>query len=206
MCCLDDFLCRIWFYGSIGLIKGALLAPLLIAITAPSAFVLAVLLLPHDVVYSFYTVAVTNRIGPNLKVAAMLLLPLPLCAWPFIVLAGTVAGWLVYGVFGQVLEAVSKKGPCTLSRAGEMVGEAFTFIGDFYDFNSNSVFCYLADLRKPSDAAAFDVGFFQMLIGLLQGIICVVLEVAAYACLGAVKLPFVILRCEWFLVSLSTKD
>jgi hypothetical protein len=195
-CCITPEICHLWVKGVVGLIKGVLLTPLLIVITAPSTFILAVLLLPHDIFYSFYTLAVTNRIGPNLKVAAMLLLPLPLCAWPLFVLVGTVAGWLVYGLFGQILED-----RCSLEQAGAMLGNTSTFIVDFYDFNTKSVFEYLADCRRRSEGAPFDIGICQILVSLLQGTVCVVVETATYACLGALKLPFVMLRCEWFLVS-----
>jgi hypothetical protein len=69
---------------------------------------IAILLLPHDIYFTYYTILKTEFIGKNLKSLAMLLLPFPLISWPPFVLASSLIYSVLYSIFFQVYITIDK--------------------------------------------------------------------------------------------------
>ena len=55
-------------------------------------------MVPHDIFYTYYTVLATKSIGPNLKLFAILLLPVPLLTWPPLVCFSSIFFGAFYGI------------------------------------------------------------------------------------------------------------
>jgi hypothetical protein len=81
-------LCRLPYALLIGLAAGVCMSPIGVFHALANA-VIAVVWLPHDVFLTYRAVLKTGMIGTNLKVLAMLLLPIALVAWPAFVLLVT---------------------------------------------------------------------------------------------------------------------
>ena len=92
LCCCG---CLPW----IALIKIILISPITTIIIFPSCIVISIIMLPHDIVYTYYTVLATKKYGPNLKFLGVLLLWAPLIAWPIMVAIGSLFFGLGLGVY-----------------------------------------------------------------------------------------------------------
>lgn len=80
----------------LALVKGVLLlVPVLVCCWVPCT-VIAVICVPHDIFYTYFSILKTQRLGRNVKTLALLLLPIPLVLWPVIVCTTSFAGqWIL---------------------------------------------------------------------------------------------------------------
>ena len=69
----------------------------------PITFI-AIILLPHDIVLTYYFVYKTLLIGPNLKLLPILLLPVPLMLWPGLLCVSSFLFGFFYGFGFPILE------------------------------------------------------------------------------------------------------
>ena len=68
----------ITFFINLSILQGVVITPLLVVITFTPVIIVSVALIPVHAFHSYMTIVVTPRLGPNLKILGLLLLPLPL--------------------------------------------------------------------------------------------------------------------------------
>jgi len=173
----------------IGLIKGAILCvPILIIHFIPCTLI-ALVLLPHDIFYTYYTILATKKLGRNIKVLAVLLLPLPLFLWPPCVLLLTIIIGGGMGLFYPVYLTFDDD-VHVLGGWIETFTRAFKNVKEFYDFDTNSYFVYLDEFRNAACDTPFDIKIIEIFIGLIIAIFGVIIDGISITLLAILKFPF----------------
>lgn len=175
----------------VGLLKGLLICiPCAIAPTV-ACFVIAIILLPHDIYYTFYTFTITPRLGLTVKFFTLILLPIPLLFWPFFVLFGTCIGAFGYALGGPVVDtfAEDESNVLTAGVAKTVKNCIIRAPVSFWDFNYNSYFSYLDDYRRPlhEGEKPFDVPLYWIPFGLLLTLLGELVALPTAIVLGIVK-------------------
>jgi len=150
----------------IAVIKGFLAAPPCIILTAVPMFIICILYIPHDIIYTLFTILNTPRLGPNIKTLAMLILPIALLLWPpHVLLCGIMMG--LYRAFSETMMRSFDENASLCGGITEALSESLKIVKDFWQFMSDSYFSYLEDFRAPlnSHEAAFDISLSQICIG-----------------------------------------
>ncbi|GAQ81290.1 hypothetical protein KFL_000760190 [Klebsormidium nitens] len=124
----------------------------------------AVALLPHDAVITYWTLVRTRVLGRNVKILALLLLLVPLVAWPFAVLTASVIGGPVLVIFGQVVygDAFQRR-PILLS--------ALECIKDFASWNYDNYFGYLREFRERAVEKPYDISLLHLAECIFAGVL-----------------------------------
>eukprot|EP01084_Bolivina_argentea_P164443 285901_1 len=172
----------------IAIIKIAFISPICTIIIAPSCFVISLIMIPHDIFYTYYTVLATKKWGINMKILAVLLLWAPLIAWPIFVLIGGLLFGIFYGVYWAFSATFDTE--YNLIYGGIYTGwkNAFVHVADFWDFNSNSYFIYLSEFREPlkDGAEPFDISIIQIIVGLFICLIAILIDFPVIALLSII--------------------
>jgi hypothetical protein len=152
-----------------GLIKGCLNVGFAAVFFTVPCFILSIVLLPHDIYYTYKTVIQTRQLGRNLTILAMLLLPVPLMLWPFVVLLGSLIFSVLYGLFRPVYDSFESNDWLLISGFAETYKNLTKYIQEFYVFNCNSYFVYLEEYRvRPlaPGGVPLDISLTQVVVAL----------------------------------------
>lgn len=154
--------------------------------------------------YTYYCVARTKRLGFVLKIAVLLLLPVPLVLWPVIGIGGSLLGGIGYGFFAPLL--------ATFEAVGENVKDKFyhcfadgclptikgtcTVVCDFTDFCFHSYFSYMDELceKVPPEEKPMDVKLAKLPSCLLVILIAVPVDVLLITAVALWKSPYMLFR------------
>jgi len=169
-------------------------------------------MLPHDVFLTYRAVASTGLIGPNLKVLAMLVLPIALVLWPFMVAFGSAIVALIWPI-AVALDATFDSdqnvvfGGCLFDDDGifPAVRNAMNATLDYWHFNYHSVFDYLFEIRTARKETPFDIAILSLIVGTVQAIICSVWLIVISSIVVAIKGAFIILVAYYRLLKEAMK-
>jgi hypothetical protein len=155
----------------------------------------------------------SNRVGPNIKTAAMLLLPIPLLLWPpaviylyntrsLIIILQQVLGisliWAIgVGVFLPTIRTFD--GDYNLWYGGivDVLVSSANYVKKFWNFNSHSYFDYLDQWRSAElkdGEKPFDISVLQILIGVVIGTIGSIVDGIGISIISLAKLLPLIFR------------
>ncbi|KXZ41291.1 hypothetical protein GPECTOR_574g620 [Gonium pectorale] len=173
-------------------------------ITVPSWLASLLLHWPRSFVVTYYTVAVTERLGPNLRVLSLLLLPVPLLAWPLLMAVSCLIFSLGVGFLWPLAATVAVGG----SLDGEKLLEAAIMqpleltrhaASEVWRFSVVSYFSYLDELRRPYFGEPLDVSPLRLLFAAVAALCCSLVSTLAVLILGMLRLPFIMARAlaEW---------
>jgi len=171
-----------------GFFKGLILfVPVLLMHFIACTFI-SILYLPHDIFYSYYTILGTKKLGRNIKVLAILLLPLPLVLWPPAVLFVSILVGLYIGLFYPVYFTLEEE---KLVLGGWIKTFEITFknIKWFYKFDTNSYFTYLEEFRNAECTDPFDIRIIDIFVGIIIASIGVVIDGVAITLIAILKFP-----------------
>ncbi|GIL76015.1 hypothetical protein Vretifemale_5757, partial [Volvox reticuliferus] len=208
-CCILPLLCvgallQSVLLTGVGFLKGAVVLVPVALLTIPSWVFATLLHWPRAFVATYLTVAVTQRLGPNLRTLALVVLPVPLVAWPLATAIASVLFSLGVGFFwplwatvalGSLLEADKLLTTAVL----EPLDLAKTCALEIWKFTDSSYFTYLDELRRPYYGEPLDVSLVRLLIAAVLSLLCSLLGTLAVMLLGIIRLPFIIARAlgEW---------
>lgn len=191
----------------LGLIKGALVAPFTTLLLGVCNTVSCLLMLPHDIVLTYWTLMRTPRLGCNMKILGMLLLPACLAVWPVMVIVASFLGGLGIGLFTPMLATFEDRGNVLVSGMGKAFDWSWHAVVDFAYWNYRSVFQYLQEMRAPYYGRPFDVPILSIFVGLFVAVCGIALCTPLIALLGVIKIIPMIVRAEYELLrSLSKRD
>jgi hypothetical protein len=137
----------------------------------------SVVLLPHDVAITYWTLIRTRLLGRNVKILAALLLLVPLVAWPAVVLAGSVIGGPVLVVLGQLVYGDDFK-------KRNIIFAAFESVRDFAEWNYRSYFGYLREFRERTVEKPFDINVVHLLECIFAGLLGILIDGTLATALG----------------------
>lgn len=132
----------------IGLIKGLLTCIPIAVGSCIGATVIAVIMLPHDVYFTYYTILKANQLGPNITALAMLLLPIPLALWPVLVSICSLVGGLGVGLVYPIVTTFEERSNLFVGGMEDALAHCLSALKNFWKFNSESYFLYLREFRE----------------------------------------------------------
>ncbi|GIL44676.1 hypothetical protein Vafri_2204, partial [Volvox africanus] len=208
-CCILPLVCvgallQSVLLTGVGFLKGAVVLVPVALLTIPSWFLATILHWPRAFVATYLTVAVTQRLGPNLRTLALVVLPVPLVAWPLATAIASVMFSLGVGFFWPLWATVALgsllEGDKLLTTAVlEPLDLAKACALEVWKFNDLKYFTHLDELRRPYYGEPLDVSLVRLLIAAVLSLLCSLLGTLAVLLLGIIRLPFIIARAlgEW---------
>ncbi|XP_073260802.1 uncharacterized membrane protein At3g27390 isoform X2 [Populus alba] len=199
-----SFLPFFFFLLILGLAKAAIIGPIALGIVVIGNSAVIIGLWIAHFLYTYYCVARTRRLGFVLKIAVLLLLPVPLVLWPVIGIGGSLLGGIGYGFFAPLL--------ATFEAVGENVKDKFyhcfadgclptikgtcTVVCDFTDFCFHSYFSYMDELceKVPPEEKPMDVKLAKLPSCLLVILIAVPVDVLLITAVALWKSPYMLFR------------
>ena len=175
----------------IGLIKGLITVVPSTIIHAIPCFLISVILLPHDIYYTYASILRSKKIGPNITVLGMLLLPIPLLLWPECVLIAYFLVGAGYGLFVPIAKTFEEKYNLFCGGIYETLTDGCKNVSEFWHFNYNSYFTYLADFRSyklGEGEKPFDISLIELFIGLVIGTSGAIIDGILFILLTAIKI------------------
>jgi hypothetical protein len=126
---------------------------------------------PTDICFTYYAILKSKKIGPNLTLLAMLLLPIPLLVWPAIVCVVSILVGAGVGFGMPVALTFEEKYNVFFGGMWKTLRTVGKYTRDFIKFNSHSYFTYLRDFRDAEcdEGERLEISFFQLLVSLVMG-------------------------------------
>ncbi|XWS47285.1 hypothetical protein CRYUN_Cryun14cG0139400 [Craigia yunnanensis] len=210
----SGFLAKLWSFVSflpffcllfiLGLLKAAIIGPVVVGIIVTGNSAVVVGLWPAHVLWTYFCVARTKRLGMVLKIVVLVLLVVPLVLWPVVAVVGSLLGGIGYGFFAPVIatfeilgqNAVEKCYHCFADGCWSTIKGSCTVVEDFVDFCFHSYFSYMDELREsmPSDEKPMDVKFSKLPGCLLVGLIGVLVDVPLITAVALWKSPYMLFK------------
>ena len=193
----------------VAVIKAAITIPFALLMHCVPTTLIALLLLPHDIFLTYRALMATNKIGRNLKFGGMLLLPFCLVSWPIMVCFVSCVVAVFYplclamaGTFSDD-SSLFFSGSCCYPSCDTNHDTSDTFLGnplpklmywvvDFWDMNYHNLFGVTEELRhhRLSDGEKpFDVPILKVLLGFVQGCLCLAFALCVNTITFAIKFP-----------------
>ena len=185
--------------GLVQLVMGCAMAPLSIAFVTALNALHTLLFIPVDFFKAFHAVAATPYLGLNVKILALLLLPLPLVMKAMVIIIGS----MLCSLWAAAAVLCGRGSTARLCGCGIVCGILEASCGivcDAFDWNRHSFPSYWAELRVarhyvqgPDGTMVekpFEIGVIEIFIGLIVACIGLAVCVPAYAVIGAFKCVF----------------
>lgn len=180
-----------------GFLKGIITFVPSTLIIALSCTIISIVLLPNDIFLTYYCFVRTKKLGPNITIMIMLLLPIPLILWPPSVLILSLIFGVSFGLFNPIVKTFDPYYNLICGGIKETLAESFHFVAEFWCFNTNSYFSYLFELRNYrliDGEKPFDISLLQLIVGIIIGTIGAIVDGVFFTLISAIKLLPIILR------------
>ncbi|KAM3209464.1 hypothetical protein ACQJBY_063888 [Aegilops geniculata] len=188
----------------LGSAKALLIGPVVAAIVFLGDSVVIVGLWPAHFVWTYCCVLATKRIGPVLKILAVVFLPLPLLLLPVLGIVGSLLVGIGYGVFTPLMatfEAVGegvadKLSHCFLDGTASTIRGACMVVCDVTDFCFHSYFSFMDELSEKmgDDEAPIDIKLSYLPRSFLVALVAVPLDVLMITGVALWKSPCMLLK------------
>ncbi|KAK1568142.1 hypothetical protein Q3G72_021098 [Acer saccharum] len=197
-----SFLPYFFLLFTLGLLKGAIIGPVVVGIIVISNSAVIIGLWPAHFIWTFYRVLRTKRLGPVLKMVVVVALPVPLILWPVVGIVGSLLGGIGYGFFAPLsatFEAVGENVAdkcyhCFVDGCLSTIGGSWTAVQDFTDFCFHSYFSYMDELSEkvPEDEKPVDIRLSKLPSCFLASLIGVPVDVSLITAVALWKSPFML--------------
>jgi hypothetical protein len=168
-------------------------------IAVVGSFISCLLNFIPDIVYTYRMVIKTPRIGRNLSVICMILLPIPLLLYPIVILLLAI-GTSIIGTFAYCfVESYASIGDeddvtTQIKLYYNVVTCTWDAMLEFWEFNSNGYFAYLKELCEPNANHVYEVTMCQCLVILFISLIGMVIDGIIISLMLVVKTFFAIFQ------------
>ena len=178
--------------------------PIVAVVVLPAIIFSELVFAPFHAVHAFYVMVVTERLGVNLKLLGVLILPLTFLAVPFINILLCLLAVIVVTPFSMAaansgLGSSSPRSennliPCILfSGAPIVLKHCVSGVCDVVDMHRHAVVNGLNEFKTlGAGEEKFDARFIQVVIGFIQAVLSIAILLAVNSVVGLVKLPFMI--------------
>jgi hypothetical protein len=183
----------------LGIIKGIIIVVPIFIITFIGFTGISILFLPHDIFLTYRAISKTSIIGIKLKILTMLLLPIALISWPFLVAFLSSILGIFYGLFCPTIRTFMPEYHLLYGGFVDVFKDIFNFISDFFEFNSRSYFSYLREIEERKVDEPFDIDIIQIFISLILAACGSIVGVIAGCLMWIIKLIPSIYRLYYIL-------
>jgi hypothetical protein len=170
---------------------------------------MSLILLIPEIVVTYYTIAVSPRIGINVKVLSSLITFVPLLLWPPIVMLGAALVSLIGGI-GYIITETYANG-CDGNDKCFLETKIFKYmtegIIDFWDYNYHTYFNFLKE-KRTSNGDVFEIKIIQIVIGSILAAFGMVIDTIFITVILVIKFVPIVLKLMYELTKLwaSTGD
>ncbi|XP_073282621.1 uncharacterized membrane protein At3g27390 [Primulina huaijiensis] len=206
------FVAKLWIFLSflpfftllllLGLLKGLIICPVALAIIAVGNSAVVIGLWPAHVIWTYYCVTKSKRLGWILKILVLLSLPVLLILWPGVAIVGSVLGGIGYGFFAPLIatfeavgESVTEKWKhCFLDGCWSTLEDSCTVVRDFMDFCFHSYFSYMDELSEEvhENEKPMEIQLSLLPSGFLVAILAVPVDVPLITVIALWKSPYML--------------
>ncbi|XP_021766319.1 uncharacterized membrane protein At3g27390 [Chenopodium quinoa] len=186
----------------LGILKALVISPIAAGIIGVGNSSVIIGLWPAHIIWTFYCVARTKKLGITLKILMLLSLPLPLVLWPIAGILGSFIGGFGFGFFSPILatfEAVGenvadKTYHCIVDGCWETIQGSCTVVRDFTDFCFHSYFSYMDELimKRPADEKPLEIKLSRLPGCLLVSLVGLLIDVPSITVLALWKSPYML--------------
>ncbi|XP_024028620.1 uncharacterized membrane protein At3g27390 [Morus notabilis] len=208
------FLARLWRFLSflpfflslftLGLLKAAIIGPIVVAILVAGNSAVIIGLWPAHFLWTYYCVAKSKKLGLVLKILVLVVLPLPLVLWLVVGIFASLLGGIGYGIFAPLIATFEARGAnfrdkfyhCFADGTWSTIKGSCTAVRDLVDFCFHSYFSYMDELIEqiPADERSIDIKLSKLPSCLLVCSIAVLLDVPLITAVALWKSPLMLLR------------
>ncbi|KAF8409789.1 hypothetical protein HHK36_005868 [Tetracentron sinense] len=184
--------------------QSAIIGPnvVVIIVIGNSAVILG--LWPAHVLWTYYCVAKTKRLGMVLKILLLISLPVPMVLWPIFGIIGSLLAGVGYGIFTPLIatfEAVGEKVTdkllhCSVDGCWSTLEGSCTAVRDFTDFCFHSYFSYMDELsdKVPTDEKPIDIRLSKLPSCLFVSLLAVPIDVLLITAVALWKSPCMLFK------------
>ncbi|XP_008796032.2 uncharacterized membrane protein At3g27390-like [Phoenix dactylifera] len=188
----------------LGIIKGALLCPLvcLIMTIGNSAIILG--LWPAHAVWTYYCIARTKQLGPVLKLVLGTGISVILVLWPLAGISGSILLGAGYGFLAPVMATFDAVGEgktnefihCFVDGTWSTIKGCFTVVRDLKDVCFHSYFSIMDDLRlhDPPDGKPYEIRLHSIPGSFLVGLLGIMIDVPVITIIAICKSPYMLIK------------
>ncbi|XP_022758877.1 LOW QUALITY PROTEIN: uncharacterized membrane protein At3g27390 [Durio zibethinus] len=219
------FLAKLWSFFSflpfffllfiLGLLKAAIIGPVVVGITVTGNSAVVIGLWPAHFLWTYFCVARfaslafelsyrTKRLGLVLKIVVLVSLVVPLVLWPVVAVVGSLLGGIGYGFFAPLIatfeavgqNAVDKCYHCFADGCLSSIRRSCMVVEDFVDFCFHSYFSYMDELseKMPPDEKPMNVKLSKLPGCLLVGLIGMLVDVPLITAITLWKSPYMLFK------------
>ncbi|KAG4089927.1 hypothetical protein H8356DRAFT_1715180 [Neocallimastix lanati (nom. inval.)] len=199
----NNYIFLFCFYGGIsiiGLIKGLIILVPVLILSIFGFTGIALILLPHDVYFTYRVLLKTSIIGINLKFLYVLLLPLALVGWPILVLFLSICFSFIYSFLSPIVKTFDSDYELTFGGIYETFKEMEYYIEMFWDFNKKKFFSYLLDIERREVNEPFDINIIQIIIELFLACYGSVVGIIVLTPIWLIKLIPLVIRLYYIFI------
>ncbi|XP_047322764.1 uncharacterized membrane protein At3g27390 [Impatiens glandulifera] len=188
----------------LGLLKGIVIAPIVGGIIFIGNSAVIIGLWPAHVIWTYFCIARTKKIGLVLKILVMFLLPVPLALWLFLGIICSLIGGFAYGFIAPLFatfEAVGENAAqkcvrCILDGCWPTVQGACTLVRDLTDFCFHSYFSYMDELCEEilPDEMPMDIKLMRLPGSILVALLGMLVDVPLISIIAVWKSPYMLFR------------
>ncbi|KAH0744767.1 hypothetical protein KY290_032760 [Solanum tuberosum] len=208
------FLAKLWSFISflpfffllflLGLLKGLVIGPIVTVLISVGNSAVVIGLWPAHLIWTYYCVAKSKRLGWVLKIALLVSLPVPLILWPIVAIIGSLLGGIGYGFFAPLIatfEAIGESITCKIYHCFtdgciSTLKRSCTVVRDFTDFCFHSYFSYMDELSEEiyPDEKPIEVKLSKLPSCILVSLLAIPVDVPLITALALWKSPFMLFR------------
>ncbi|KAL5794371.1 hypothetical protein ACOSP7_002965 [Xanthoceras sorbifolium] len=199
-----SFLPYFFLLLTLGLLKGVIIGPVVVAIIVISNSAVIIGLWPAHFIWTLYCVLRTKRLGPFFKMVMLVALPVPLILWPIVGIAGSVLGGIGYGFFAPLIATFEAVGEnvadkcyhCFVDGCLSTIRGSCMAVQDFTDLCFHSYFSYMDELSEkvPEDEKPVDIRLSKLPSCILVSLIGVPVDVSLITAVALWKSPYMLFK------------
>ncbi len=141
---------------------------------------------PLIIILSFWSLAVSPRIGPNLKILGLLFVALPLGCYPVLMIGGSI--FTAVGIC--FMYAIDLSRPCSFHKIARHTVET---VRDVWDYGSRTIPATLRGFRDNACANPTDIRIVKLVFLTIMFFVATALDGVAITLYGLVMLvPYII--------------
>ncbi|KAF7827013.1 putative membrane protein [Senna tora] len=188
----------------LGVLKAAIICPFAVSIIVIGNAAVIIGLWVAHVVWTYYCVVRTKKVGMVFKIVVLISLPVPLFLWPIVGIVGSFLGGIGYGFFSPLLatfeavgaDVVHKLYHCLIDGCWSTIERSCTVVQDFTDFCFHSYFSYMDELREdlPPNEMPIDLKLSILPGCFLVMVVGVPFDMALITSIAIWKSPYLLFR------------
>ncbi|KAL7142362.1 hypothetical protein ABFS83_08G118700 [Erythranthe nasuta] len=188
----------------LGLLKGMIICPVVLAAVTIGNSAVAIGLWPAHFIWTYFCVAKSKRLDWILRILVLLSLPMPLILWPVFAIIGSVIGGFGYGFFAPLIATFEAVGEnvtdkcyhCFSDGCYSTVEGSCTVVRDFTDFCFHSYFSYMDELiaEVHQDEKPIQIKLWRVPGCLLVCVVAIPVDVLLITAVALWKSPYMLFQ------------